>query len=68
MTGDDRAFLAPADRREQAAGMVDAAGGYVSDGLYVASVLDAVSFAVLDLAGLDADQSRAVLGALWRTP
>jgi len=68
MMDTERAFLAPVDRREHAAGMVDAAAGYVTDGLYVASVLDAVSFAVLGLAGLDADQCRAVLDVLWRAP
>jgi hypothetical protein len=48
-----------------AAGMVNAASGHVTDGLYAAELLDLLSGVVLCLAGVDDAAGRSVLAALW---
>ena len=58
-------FLAVSGRRALAAEMVDAASGHVTDGLYVAELVDLISGVVLRLAGVGDDDARAVLAALW---
>ena len=57
--------LSTSGRRALAASMVDTAGGQVSDGLYVAELLDLLSGVVLRLAHLSDDDARAVLATLW---
>ncbi len=59
-------YLAVSGRRALAAGMVEAASGHVTDGLYAAELLDLLSGTVLRLAGVDDDGFRAILATLWR--
>jgi hypothetical protein len=59
-------YLTNTGRRATAAAMIDAADGSVTDGLYVADVLDLLAGTVLRLANLDDNDARAVLAALWR--
>lgn len=58
-------YLAASGRRAMAAGMVDTAGGAVTDGLYIAEALDLLSGTLLRLAGVDDDAGRTTLAALW---
>jgi hypothetical protein len=57
--------LSTSGRRALAASIIDAAGGQVTDGLYVAELLDALSTVVLRLAHLSDDDARVVLATLW---
>ena len=67
MTGPQRGPvpLAPSGRCALAAQMVDTSGSAITDGMYVAELLDLLSGVVLRLAGVDDDDARAVLASLW---
>jgi hypothetical protein len=58
-------YLATSGRRAVAAEMVDTAGTHITDGLYVAELLDLLAGVVLRLAGVDDAAARSILASLW---